>query len=317
VVLAILMILYMIDNLSNAMPNPIYSLAVGGVMGAIRMRSGEIMRQASDLSREASALRLDGDDAAAEEFYHVAIARYSEELNDPINGPEARSPLAGCQEALAELLIDTGRAEEAEELLTTALALREEIALEFPEGRDCKEGLASALELFGRFYQALGRDEEAKAAWLGEASVWERLTVDFPHSKEYQNRYAERLNDLAWFLISQPSRQSDQVAEAVDLARRSVELLPEHANYWNTLGTAYYYAGDWEYAMTALETAIRLNEGSTAFELFPLSVAYWHLGYSDNALRYYRQAIAWLAEHDPDDPVLRRFLAEADSLFAI
>ena len=51
-------------------------------------------------------------------------------------------------------------------------------------------------------------------------------------------------NDLAWLRANHPDRPAATRATAVAMARRMVEECPDAAAYWNTLGVAYYRAGD-------------------------------------------------------------------------
>ena len=81
------------------------------------------------------------------------------------------------------------------------------------------------------------------------------------------------LNGLAWELLTSADPRLRDPATAVDMAKKVVDLSVKQAddrdapgrdrlgNYWNTLGVAYYRAGNVEEALAALQKSLDIAEG--------------------------------------------------------
>lgn len=70
---------------------------------------------------------------------------------------------------------------------------------------------------------------------------------------------ARLCNNVAWRLtvVGDPVLRHPQ--QAVSAARRAVELRPDSGNYWHTLGTALFYAGEYAAARDALLKSLTLE----------------------------------------------------------
>jgi serine/threonine protein kinase/Flp pilus assembly protein TadD len=121
------------------------------------------------------------------------------------------------------------------------------------------------------------------------------------------------LNDLAWLLVTCPHVPLRDPAEGVKLARRAVELEPDDASHWNTLGVAYYRAGKWDEAVAALTKSVELNGGDSN-DYFFLATSHWQLGERKTARRCFDQAVQWMDKHKPTSRELSRFRTEAADL---
>jgi WD40 repeat protein/tetratricopeptide (TPR) repeat protein len=123
-------------------------------------------------------------------------------------------------------------------------------------------------------------------------------------------------NNLAWFLAASPDPKLCDPAQAVEAARKAVELAPQNSGHRNTLGVAYYRAGDWKASLAALEKSMELGIGGNPFDWFFLAMAHWKLGHKDEARAWYDKAAAWDAKNLPQDQneELLRFRAEAAAL---
>ena len=71
------------------------------------------------------------------------------------------------------------------------------------------------------------------------------------------------LNDLAWFLTTNPNRVVRDPVLAVEFAQEATRRAPDRAALWNTLGVAHYRAGAWKEARAALEISMQLGEGGS------------------------------------------------------
>ncbi len=121
-------------------------------------------------------------------------------------------------------------------------------------------------------------------------------------------------NNAAWYFATTENPSNRDPALAVELAKRAVAINP--LGDWNTVGVAYYRAGDFKEAAADLERQVQLNLhglGSST-DFFFQAMAEHQLGHADAARLYYAKAIQWMDKQDPRNPELLRFRAEAEAL---
>jgi serine/threonine protein kinase/Tfp pilus assembly protein PilF len=124
-------------------------------------------------------------------------------------------------------------------------------------------------------------------------------------------------NTLAWMLVTAAQPNKEDLREAVELATRAVQEAGQVGIYWNTLGAAYYHAGDWKRAVSALEKSLELRAGGDSFDWFFLAMSHWKLGHADNARDWFNRAVEWMKNNRPRDIELRRFQAQAEQLMGL
>jgi tetratricopeptide (TPR) repeat protein len=159
-----------------------------------------------------------------------------------------------------------------------------------------------------------GRAREAEEAWHSAIQHWALLATDHPDHPEYRKFWLDGLNDSAWSLVLLPNLKVRDMSRAIQIAEQAVGLEPGGATYWNTLGIAYFRAGDWKATTHALERSMELSAGGTSFDYFFLAMACWQQGDKEQARRWCSRANSWMEEHNPDHGDLLRFRAEATSL---
>jgi tetratricopeptide (TPR) repeat protein/serine/threonine protein kinase len=71
-------------------------------------------------------------------------------------------------------------------------------------------------------------------------------------------------NDLAWRLTTWPDSTGPHRCQAIELAKKAVELAPKEANYWNTLGWAHEKCHQYEQALADFNKAIELDRKYSA-----------------------------------------------------
>jgi tetratricopeptide (TPR) repeat protein len=105
---------------------------------------------------------------------------------------------------------------------------------------------------------------------------------------------------------------------ALDLGKEAVKLKPEDGYNWNALGVAHYAAGDWQNAVTALEKSERLAPGKLVAQnsLF-LAMAHWQAGHTEEARRWYQQAVQWMDKNQPADPDVLQVRAQAARMLGV
>jgi serine/threonine protein kinase/Flp pilus assembly protein TadD len=121
-------------------------------------------------------------------------------------------------------------------------------------------------------------------------------------------------NDLAWILANNPAAIFREPTQAVALAHKAVHGAPAEGTFWNTLGAAYYRAGQWEPAISALTESMRLRQGGDSFDWFFLAMANWQLGQKAKANQWFDQGVLWMDKNQPKNEELRRLRAEAAEL---
>jgi tetratricopeptide (TPR) repeat protein len=213
--------------------------------------------------------------------------------------------------SLRDVLTRLGRPEEARAAHVEAAQLFQRSAEQYEKratqvhggkqdfgGRAAQEYAKLARELL-----PLGRTQEAIAA--GRKAVG--LKPDD----------AEANNYLARGLATCADANVRDLAQAVALAKRAVELAPTKGAYWNTLGVAHYHAGERKSAIADLEKSVELRGGGDSHDWFFLAMALWQFGDKEKAREFYDRAVQWMDKNEPTNEDLRRFRAEAAELLEL
>ena len=163
------------------------------------------------------------------------------------------------------------------------------------------------------------RDNEFQAARDSYLHVIARIDP-LPEGElrdEAQSSLALALNNLAWLQVTCPDTSLREPAEAVVRARRALAIRPNEGNYWNTLGVAYYRAGDWQQAKEALSRSIELRHDTYGFDWFFLALVELKLGNKNQARDLYAKAVNWYHQYFPQNQELYRFQVEAAQELAL
>jgi WD40 repeat protein/tetratricopeptide (TPR) repeat protein len=136
-----------------------------------------------------------------------------------------------------------------------------------------------------------------------------------------QTSVATEPNNIAWILALTPDPTAD-VPKALELAKKAVSINRTSHSYLNTLGVAYYRAGNYEIAIkTLLEAGDRyveaqraklrpVDKDGRADDLFPLAMAYARLKDRDKAKDALDRAVKWMDArtnlNDPDSTIWTR-----------
>jgi serine/threonine protein kinase/tetratricopeptide (TPR) repeat protein len=124
-------------------------------------------------------------------------------------------------------------------------------------------------------------------------------------------------HDLAWSLINLPRPGVEHFDEAIDLLKKAVKATPTAGNYWGTLGTAHYKAGQWSDALTAFQQAAKLRNDDKSLDWFYLAMVYGRLGEKEEGRKWYDKGVEWMVKNDPDNDGLKHMRAEAAELLGI
>jgi uncharacterized protein HemY len=156
----------------------------------------------------------------------------------------------------------------------------------------------------------MGQANEADKAYQGALDTMERMLHDFPTNWAYHNH-------LARFLVTCPRHRFRDAPRAMRIARKAVEAMPKYVHFWNTLGVAYYQAGDYRAARDALNEATRLRFGSNSYDFYYLAMVHERLGDKQEARKWYQKAVQGIDKTWPRDDELLQLGAEASALLGI
>ena len=210
-----------------------------------------------------------------------------------------------------------GEAAAARRYHQQAIALCDKLVAECPDQPNYRVQLVRSHFGRGIVLRLTGRPAEAVQA-LQQALDAYRPYSGAAGSTANQSQFASVHNELAWLLATCPDATFRDASRAVASARKAVELEPNEGKFWNTLGVAYYRAGQWRESKAALAKSRQLLGGQfESFNTFFLAMAHWRLGERGESRQWYRQAVAWMAKNQPGDEELRRFRAEAEELLGI
>ena len=116
----------------------------------------------------------------------------------------------------------------------------------------------------------------------------------FPDRSLYLRLLAIKQNRLAWGLAFSPDRQALDAKQAVELARKATEIAPGEGLFWNTLGAAYFRAGNWQECIKTLQKSMQLRKGGDGFDWLFLAMASHHLGMPNEANQWLNKAVQWI-----------------------
>lgn len=310
VVLMMIVVLYQIDNLMNAMIAPVYFVIAGGVISLLRPPPIQHQSPVADLRDQGDQLVQLARYPEAAAAYRAAIAAASVAPGNPLTLRE----LAMTHSRLADLDEHEADLASSEEQRRAALALWEMLASHRDADPTDRLGYLDALDELARLLTTRGSDADAIALRRHLALA---LAPSIRRGRDDLNRWLNAVNDLAWLLAETNDTTQNNPSEAVALAERATAEGPTNGSFWNTLGIARLRAGDNIGAMAALERSIQLGPpGGTAFDLFALAMVLYRLSDHEGAQESYVRAIAWADTHAPGHPGLARFRDEARELLA-
>jgi tetratricopeptide (TPR) repeat protein len=169
----------------------------------------------------------------------------------------------------------------------------------------------------------------------------EEAFVHFRKAVEFLPADPNPLNGLAWELLTSTDPKLRDPAEALELAKKLVDLSVQQAddrdaigrdrlaNYWNTLGVAHYRAGNVNEALAALRKSLDVAEGGACRAkgeddryvcedwLF-LAMVNWKLGHKAEARKWYDRAAEWMGKKELSKELeIHGFRSEAAAMLGI
>jgi tetratricopeptide (TPR) repeat protein len=158
-------------------------------------------------------------------------------------------------------------------------------------------------------------DPVATYAFAAQAGRLPQVAPDLEAADASDPPVALAKHNAAWALVADPSAPPDTVALGLRLARSSVAAGPNHSNR-NTLGVAFYRAGEFGPAIAELDAAAQLDAKAQAVAQngFFLAMAHRRLGHDGPSVDLLDLSLAWMKANAPDNPELRRIRSEAEAV---
>jgi tetratricopeptide (TPR) repeat protein len=162
----------------------------------------------------------------------------------------------------------------------------------------------------GQLYGTMERENESTRVLLDVRDTFEDLARNSPDEPACVSK-------LVMLLTLSPDETSRDADRAVELAER---LPGTSGHFWRLRALAHYRAGLYHEAIERAERAMSQLEGGDSNDRFILAIAHWKAGYRDQARRWYREAIARMADgfphlyHDLGPLAVRQLKSEAEVL---
>jgi tetratricopeptide (TPR) repeat protein len=249
--------------------------------------------------------------------------RFAEAIKHLREAVRLQPDYANAHYNLGGALADQGKRDEAIATYREAIRLKPDFAY-----AHCRLGLVLAQQ--GKLDEAIACFKEAVRLqpefaeshyYLGIAlnnqGKWAEAIAAYQEAIRLKPDHALARNNLAWLLATCPDAPLRDPRQAVLHASKAVELTPDNAGRWNTLGVAQYRNGAWKAAVEALTKSVQLSKGGDSSDFFFLAMAYWQLDEKEQARTWYDQAVQWMAKNKPRDEELHRLRAEAAELLGI
>jgi serine/threonine protein kinase len=244
------------------------------------------------------------------------LRHYRSYLEESSADPEVRYRTARTYQSVGNLYSILGEQHKARDALDKSVALSEALTREFPVVARYWMQLGHYRFHLAEVLAGQGLKPQATEAYLKSVAAFETAARLAPDD-------ARMLTNLACHLAISPVPTIRDPARAVVIARRAVELAPDHDGIWDALGVACYRNGDWSEAATALERSLVLRPKRTtigddkAAACFYLAMAYGQLGQDQMARSWYDKAVHWSDSNEPQHEGLYRLRAEATSVLGV
>jgi tetratricopeptide (TPR) repeat protein len=270
----------------------------------------------------AGLLKDTGRRQKAENAYRQAVELSEKLVRDIPSVAWHRQMLSGHYRELASWLKGVGRHQVAEAVSRQAMDFYSKLYADFPNNpgyrASLSEGYAHLVELLVSRATLVEKDSKLSQAESGAAAQAYRVQASEllqDQARRGLPNPAAFLNNSAWRLATDPKPDHRQPALALELAKLAHQHAPDQGYIVNTLGIAYYRAGDWKAAIETLKDADELYQGQHfSSDAFFIAMASWRSGDKDAARKWYRAAARWMDKFAAGDTEQRGFRTEAAGL---
>jgi tetratricopeptide (TPR) repeat protein len=271
---------------------------------AARMKGGHELRRLAGSAPWKGPMRI-----MAEATFRAAADVFRSVTVDQPDHSEAWHYLADTHRRLGDVLVINGDFDKAETEFRRALELFNRHAAAFDSQPVNVVQRADAYFVFAALLARTKRSAEAVAPFRQGCEIMEASLTSYAADQE-------ALNELAWQLATSAEPLRDPV-RAVELAQKAVAIDRRHGGIWNTLGVAYYYAGQSQEAIRSFERSMERRSGGDPHDWLFLAMAHWRLGHREEARNWYDKAVEWMDASATATDELQRFRAEATELLGV
>jgi len=149
-----------------------------------------------------------------------------------------------------------------------------------PHATEFRARIARVLRLLGAVALLGGAVPLASVGCVSDRREGERITITSDESQRFERAHA----------LSQRAEQTKDPASAIRLYREAVTIFPELASAWNNLGVLLMDQQNYMEAAIAFVSAAE-SAPADPRPLYNLGLTWERAGYSEDAFKYYRQAL--------------------------
>jgi tetratricopeptide (TPR) repeat protein/serine/threonine protein kinase len=261
---------------------------------------------------------------------HIKLDQLEKAVADFSRAIELDPKNAHAWNSRGTALLNLGQAAKAVSDFSKAVALTPKLAEAWSGMGNAHLELGEAAMAIADFTKAIDLDPTFAGDWYhrGRANRdlgrFPEALADYQRAVKMLPTEARLHNALGRLLATCPHTDLRDPKQAVDRAKKAVELAPKEADFWNTLGIAHYGVGAWKPAVTALVKSTELRKGGDACDWLFLAMAHKKLGNDGEASKAYNQAVQWLeknkatlAKDTAQTEELRRFRSEAEEVLEL
>jgi serine/threonine-protein kinase len=223
---------------------------------------------------------------------------------------------------LGYILADQGNLDEAVACYRRALEVDPKLAVVHSLLGDALKAQQRLDEAVACYQQAIELDPNLAAAHgnlgliLAKMGKWNEAIASARRVIECDPNNYLGYNNLASHLLEANDTQLRDPAEALELARKAVQLNPHSPASWDTLSVAAYRTGNWQESLHARQQLLELKT-STARDNFYLAMSHYQLGHQPEARRAYDEAMTAMAKEQTPNAELSQLREEAEQLLKI
>jgi serine/threonine protein kinase/Tfp pilus assembly protein PilF len=246
------------------------------------------------------------EDELRQAIVRQGLAFFQRFIDENHPEPAVRFQSSQAYQNMACVYFSQRDAANARAMMEKAFKLLDGLVAEHPENESYRKKRIQAHYLTALCYKSSSLPAEAREEYGRTAQLCRLVPLE--------DRGGAALNAAAWFLVDCPDEKFRDPPLAVALGEQAVQRDPQEGIYWNTLGIAYYRAGQWDRARSALEKSMELREGGDPNDWFFLAMTCTRQGDTGRGRAWLEKASRWMRQHGRQDENLTRYRAEAEAL---
>ena len=201
---------------------------------------------------------------------------------------------------LAQCRIDTQDYQASVETALRAVKIQEHLATIQPNSPWLDHARVHALQVLGLGYRFLNRTEESRQSFEKSLNVIPGQT--------------DPMNSWAWTIVTLQDASPSEIAQAIELVEKAIQVVPDGPDKWNTLAVGLARLERWEEAETAVKKAIELSKGGVWFDWIVQSMVDSAMGRPESAREWLLKAQEFQKSHEPRNTQQIRLSAMAQKM---